>query len=57
MPAPVGAVIVIVPVGVVHVGCVVTLAVGCAGDDGAVLTTRPLNTGDTHPLLFFALTE
>ena len=57
MPAAVGAVIVIVPVGAAHVGCVVTLAVGCAGDDGAAFTTRPLNTGDTHPLLFFALTE
>ena len=52
MPAPVGAVIVIVPVGVVHVGCVVTLAVGCAGDDGAALI--PIVCGeDTQPIPSF----
>ena len=39
MPAPVGAVIVIVPVGVVHVGCVVTVAVGCAGEKFSVTAT------------------
>ena len=37
MLAPVGAVTVIVPVGVAHVGCVVTLAVGA---DGAPTTNE-----------------
>ena len=35
--APVGAVIVIVPVGTGHVGCCVTLAVGAAGLAGIAL--------------------
>ena len=56
MPAPVGAVIVIVPVGVVHVGCVVTLAVGCAGDDGAAFTTSPVSAAEL-PQLLLAVTE
>ena len=56
MPAPVGAVIVIVPVAVVHVGCIVTLAVGCAGDDGAAFTTRPVSAAEL-PQLLLAVTE
>ena len=56
MPAPVGAVTVIVPVGVVHVGCVVTLAVGCAGDDGAAFTTSPVSAAEL-PQLLPAVTE
>ena len=35
--APVGAVIVMVPVGIGHVGCCVTLAVGAAGLAGMAL--------------------
>ena len=56
MPAPVGAVIVIVPVAVAHVGCVVTLAVGCTGDDGAALTTSPVSAAEL-PQLLLAVTE
>ena len=35
-----GAVTVIVPVAMVHVGCVVTVAVGAAGAPGTVFTVR-----------------
>ena len=56
MPAPVGAVIVIVPVGVMHVGCVVTLPAGCAGDDGAAFTTSPVSAVEL-PQLLLAVTE
>ena len=37
-PAPIGAVITIVPVGTAQVGCRVTEAVGAAGAAGAALT-------------------
>jgi hypothetical protein len=50
MFAPVGAVITIVPVGVVHVGCVVTLAVGAAGAPGMAFTVRTV-ADETHPVL------
>ena len=56
MPAAVGAVIVIVPVGAAHVGCVVTLAVGCAGDNGTAFTTRPASAVEL-PQLLLAVTE
>jgi len=42
MLAPVGAVTAIVPVGVVHVGCAVTLAVGLTGGLGTLF----IETGD-----------
>ena len=51
-----GEVIVMVPVGVVHVGCVVTLAVGCDGDDGAAFTTSPVSAVEL-PQLLLAVTE
>ena len=38
IPVPVGALIVIVPVATVQVGCDVTLAVGTEGDSGSTLT-------------------
>ena len=47
---------VIVPVGVAQVGCVVTLATGCDGDEGALFTTTPLS-GVEVPQLFLAVTE
>ena len=56
MPEPVGAVMVMVPVGVPHVGCAVTVAVGCAGALGAALTTRPVRADD-DPQVFCAVTE
>ncbi len=50
MFAPVGAVTVIVPVGVVQVGCAVTVAVGAAGAFGtAVIVTGVAD--DTHPVV------
>ena len=55
IPAPVGAVIVIVPVATEQVGCAVTLPVGVATPPGCVLTTK-LNEPETHPLLLFAVT-
>jgi hypothetical protein len=55
MEAPVGAVIVIVPVGVVHVGWFVTDAVGAAGVPGAVFTVT-LVAVETQPVeVFFAV--
>ena len=56
MPLPVGAVIVIVPVGVTHVGCVVTLPTGCEGEEGAAFTTSPARAAD-DPQLLLAVTE
>jgi hypothetical protein len=50
MFAPVGAVITIVPVGLVHVGCVVTLAVGAAGLAGTAFTLSAV-ADETHPVL------
>ena len=47
---------VIVPVGVAQLGCVVTLATGCDGADGAAFTTTPLR-GVEVPQLFLAVTE
>ena len=51
MPLPTGAVIVMVPVGMAHVGCVVTLATGVAGADGAALTTSPVIAVEVPQLL------
>ena len=48
-PAPRGADTVIVPVGTVHVGCAVTLAVGAAGATGTSLTVNEVAV-DTHPV-------
>ena len=56
MPLPVGAVIVIVPVGAAHVGCCVTVAVGCAGEEGALFTTSPARDVD-DPQALLAVTE
>jgi hypothetical protein len=50
--APVGAVTVIVPVGVVQVGCAVTEAVGEAGAPGTVLTVT-LVAVETQPVEVF----
>jgi hypothetical protein len=50
--APVGAVTVIVPVGVVQVGCAVTDAVGAAGAEGTVLTVT-LVAIETQPVEVF----
>ena len=47
---------VIVPVGVAQLGCAVTLATGCVGAEGALLTTTPLS-GVEVPQLFLAVTE
>ena len=51
-PAPVGAVITIVPVGDAQVGCTVTLAVGSAGDVGTLLIV-PAVEADTQPVVVF----
>ena len=48
-PAPVGAVIVIVPVGMLQVGCAVMLAVGAAGAFGTGFTFRFV-AGEIHPV-------
>ena len=50
MLAPVGAVTTIVPVGVVQVGCTVTLAVGVAGAFGTALTVQ-LNGVEVQPVV------
>ena len=47
---------VIVPVGVAQLGCAVTLATGCDGDEGALFTTTPVR-GVEVPQLFLAVTE
>ena len=45
-----------VPVGMAHIGCVVTLAVGVAGAEGAVLTTSPVSAVEV-PQLLVAVSE
>jgi hypothetical protein len=56
MPAAgAGAVTVIVPVVVVHVGCVVTEAVGAAGAVGAAFTVSCCGRG-IQPAAFFTVT-
>jgi hypothetical protein len=47
--APVGAEITIVPVGVVQVGCIVTLAVGAAGFAGIGFTVSAVGA-ETQPV-------
>ena len=47
---------VMVPVFTAHVGCAVTDATGCDGDDGALFTVTPVN-GVEVPHPFFAVTE
>ena len=56
MPAPVGAVIVIVPVALPQLGCTLTELVGCDGDDGAAFTTSPVSAVEL-PQLLLAVTE
>ena len=56
MPLPRGDVIVMVPVGAAHVGCVVTLAAGCAGAEGAAFTTSPVSAVEV-PQLLVAVSE
>ena len=56
MLAPVGAVTAIVPVGVVHVGCAVTLAVGADGATGTAFTTNTVAEDSQPVLLSFAVT-
>jgi hypothetical protein len=51
MPLPKGEVIVMVPVGMAHVGCVVTLAAGVAGADGVAFTTSPVSAVEVPQLL------
>ena len=56
MPAAgAGAVTVIVPVVTVHVGCVVTEAVGAAGAPGAALTVTTVDP-EVHPDPFLTVT-
>jgi hypothetical protein len=50
--APIGAVITIVPVGVVQVGCTVMLAVGAAGFAGIGFTVRAVGI-EIHPVELF----
>ena len=50
-----GAVTVIVPVVVVHVGCVVTEAVGCAGAEGAAPTVTAV-IPEVQPAAFLTVT-
>jgi membrane protein YqaA with SNARE-associated domain len=56
MPLPKADVIVMVPVGMAHVGCVVTLAAGVAGADGAAFTTSPVSAVEV-PQLLVAVSE
>ena len=50
-PAPVGGkVIVIVPVGILHVGWVVTVAVGADGEAGTALITTFAEATEVHPV-------
>ena len=51
MPLPKGDVMVMVPEGVAQVGCVVTLAAGVAGAEGAVFTTSPVIAVEVPQLL------
>ena len=54
IPVPVGAVMVIVPVAVLHVGCAVTLAVGADGADGSLkLALTPV--AEVHPLAVISM--
>ena len=55
MPVPVGAVMVIVPVATMQVGCAVTDAVGAAGVAGCAFTVTDV-AEEIQPLLFFAVT-
>ncbi len=54
-PVPVGAVMVIVPVVVVQVGCCVTEAAGAAGADEAEFTVT-LVGAEIQPALFLIVT-
>ena len=56
MPLPNGAVMLMVPEGAAHVGCVVTLAAGVAGADGGAFTTSPVSAVEV-PQLFVAVRE
>jgi hypothetical protein len=56
MPLPTGDVIVMVPVGAAQVGCVVTLAAGVAGAEGAAFTTSPVIAVEV-PQLLVAVSE
>ena len=47
--APVGAVMLTVPVGVVQVGCTVTLGVGATGGAGTLFTVSN-KAEETHPV-------
>ena len=51
IPAPVGAVIVIVPVAAVQVGCI-RVTDGAAGDAGCALITTPADDTEVHPEVF-----
>ena len=51
-PLPVGAVMVMVPVTVMHVGCAVTLAVAVAGGAGMLFTVTWMAV-DTQPEAIF----
>ena len=51
IPAPAGAVIVIVPVAAVQVGCV-RVTDGAAGDAGCALITTPADDTEVHPEVF-----
>ena len=55
MPVSVGAVTVIVPVATLHVGCVVTDAVGTEGVEGCALTVT-LVAVEIQPDVFLAVT-
>ena len=54
-PVPVGAVMVIVPVVVVQVGCCVTEAAGAAGADATAFTVT-LVGAEIQPALFLTVT-
>lgn len=51
-PVPVGAVMLMVPVAVMHVGCAVTLAVAVEGGAGILFTVTWMAV-DTHPEAIF----
>ena len=54
-PVPVGAVIVILPVGIPHVGCT-EVTTGVAGVAGAALIVTDVAV-EIHPVAFLAVTE
>ena len=56
MPLHYGYVIFMVPDGCAQVGCVVTLATGVAGAEGAALTTSPVIAVEV-PQLLVAVSE